>query len=226
MPWRSRLRTIGYSVFLTSLAWIAVGLWLYIDRLKPGAPLPSSARVGRSDPQPGSIRNFHRDSQAVNVPARGSAEADKLIIPVAGVRPEELTDTFTQAREGGMRVHDAIDIIAPRGTPVLAASAGTIEKLFLSLAGGNTIYIRSPDRTRIFYYAHLDSYAPAMRAGIGVRQGQVLGTVGASGNADPAAPHLHFEVMQTAPDRDWHEKASALNPYPLLTRQRETTATR
>ena len=139
-----------------------------------------------------------------------------LIIPVAGVRTAQLADTFTQAREGGLRVHDAIDIMAPRGTPVVAAAPGRIEKLFVSKAGGNTIYQRSPEGELIFYYAHLDSYAPGLAEGQPVRAGQRIGTVGSTGNADPAGPHLHFAVLRTRPTAKWHEPATPLNPYPLL----------
>jgi murein DD-endopeptidase MepM/ murein hydrolase activator NlpD len=136
---------------------------------------------------------------------------------VANIAPSALTDTFTQSRAGGARVHNAIDIMAPTGTPVIAAVAGTVEKLFLSDEGGKVIYIRSPDKQTITYYAHLDAYAPSLREGDRVRQGQVLGTVGYSGNASPEAPHLHFAVMRTSPDKEWYEPSESLNPYPLLT---------
>ena len=141
------------------------------------------------------------------------------VMPVSGVLPTRLTDTFTDARAGGARVHDAIDIMAPRGTPVFAAVPGTVEKLFTSKAGGLTIYVRSPDRRTITYYAHLDAYAPGLAERQQVRQGQQIGTVGFTGNADPSAPHLHFAIMQTTPDSDWWEPATAINPYPVLTGQ-------
>lgn len=139
-----------------------------------------------------------------------------LLIPVAGVRPEQLVDTFAEARANGARPHDAIDIMAPRGTPVLAAAAGRVEKLFVSRDGGNTIYVRAPDGMRIYYYAHLDSYAPSLAEGIDLRRGELLGTVGSTGNADPLAPHLHFAIWETSPERKWSEPATAINPYPSL----------
>lgn len=142
-----------------------------------------------------------------------------LIIPVQGVAANQLTDTFTQARQGGLRVHDAIDIMAPRGTPVVAASAGKIEKLFASSAGGLTIYLRCDDRRFIHYYAHLDSYAAGLAESQRVAQGQLLGAVGFTGNANPAAPHLHFAVQLTSPQAKWYEPSTALNPYPLLARR-------
>lgn len=135
---------------------------------------------------------------------------------MAGVQAEQLADTFSQAREQGLRSHDAIDIPAPRGTSVLAAAAGRVEKLFLSKPGGKTIYIRSGDGRRIYYYAHLDQYAPSLSEGQQVSVGQVLGVVGSTGNAAPSVPHLHFAVMQTDPDARWWEPALAINPYPLL----------
>ena len=142
-----------------------------------------------------------------------------LIIPVQGVQPGQLTDTFTQARDGGVRVHDAIDIMAPRGTPVLAAAAGTVAKLYTSAAGGLTIYLRLDDRRFILYYAHLDSYAAGLSEGQHVVQGQVIGAVGSTGNASPTAPHLHFAVQQTTEAAKWYEPSSAINPYPLLMRR-------
>ncbi len=142
-----------------------------------------------------------------------------LAIPVQGVAPAQLSDTFNDARAQGGRSHDAIDIIAPRGTPVLAAAPGRVEKLFLSGEGGTTVYVRSLDRARIYYYAHLDRYAPGLREGMAIRRGQTLGTVGSTGNANPDAPHLHFAILATSPEAEWWDEARALNPYPLLTRR-------
>ena len=139
-----------------------------------------------------------------------------LAVPVAGVRAEQLSDTYTQSRAGGARVHNAIDIMAPRGTPVVAAAPGTVEKLFFSDGGGGiTAYMRSPDRQWIYYYAHLDAYAPGLREGQVLRRGDPVGTVGFTGNANPAGPHLHFAVHRMREGEDWHE-GTAVNPYPLL----------
>lgn len=211
-----RLRTIAVTAILTSIAWIAFGggvidgarnlLTVRSDR---GAAIDPGARA-RPTGEP-----LHR-SRAQPVPSGAPGD---YIIPVAGIRAEQLSDTFTDARGGGTRVHDAIDIMAPRGTPVVAATAGTLEKLFTSAAGGLTLYVRSPDRRTITYYAHLDAYAPGLAPGMAIRRGQPLGTVGFTGNADPAAPHLHFAIMQTTPDASWWEPATAINPYPLLTKQ-------
>ncbi|QPQ56206.1 M23 family metallopeptidase [Allosphingosinicella flava] len=139
-----------------------------------------------------------------------------LAIPVAGVKPEQLIDTFTQARAGGSRIHDAIDIMAPRGTPVLAAAPGTVEKLFFSEGGGGvTAYVRSPDKLWTYYYAHLDRYAPGLEEGKAVQRGTPIGTVGSTGNASPEGPHLHFAINRMQPGESWHE-GSPINPYPLL----------
>jgi peptidoglycan LD-endopeptidase LytH len=143
-----------------------------------------------------------------------------LAIPVAGIKAAQLTDTFTQARAGGARVHDAIDIMADEGTPVVAAAPGTVEKLFLSEGGGGiTAYVRSPDQRWIYYYAHLQGYAPGLAEGQQVKRGQVLGRVGHTGNANPEGPHLHFAIHRMRAGEKWHEGA-AVNPYPLLAGKR------
>lgn len=142
------------------------------------------------------------------------ARAGPLVIPVAGVRAEQLVDTFDDARGEG-RVHDAIDIMAPRGTPVIAAAAGTVEKLFDSVRGGRTIYIRRPGGQWIDYYAHLDGYAPGLAEGQKVARGQTIGSVGSTGDASPEAPHLHYAINAIAPGESWWQ-GKAVNPYPLL----------
>ncbi|TZF80517.1 M23 family metallopeptidase [Lysobacter lacus] len=139
-----------------------------------------------------------------------------LIIPVAGIQPSQLVDTFTEARSEG-RVHEAIDIMAPAGTPVLAAVDGPVAKLFTSARGGLTIYQYDGDARRVYYYAHLQSYAPGLAEGQALRQGQLIGFVGSSGDASPTAPHLHFTVGDLGPDKKWWQ-STALNPYPLLVR--------
>ena len=120
------------------------------------------------------------------------------------------------AKRSSGRRHDAIDIMAPFGTPVVAAAAGTVEKLFRSDRGGNTVYIRSPDRTTIYYYAHLDRYAPGLAEKKPVKRGEVIGTVGFTGNAAPQGPHLHFEIQPTTAGSGWWQHGPQLNPYPLL----------
>jgi len=135
-----------------------------------------------------------------------------LIVPVAGVRPEQITDTFHQARNG--RIHEATDILAPRGTPVLAVDDGHIEKLFTSKQGGLTVYQFDPTQTYCYYYAHLDRYAPGLQEKQAIRKGDLLGMVGSTGNALPDAPHLHFALFELGPEKRWWE-GKPLDPLPL-----------
>ncbi|HEX5832542.1 MAG TPA: M23 family metallopeptidase [Pyrinomonadaceae bacterium] len=137
-----------------------------------------------------------------------------LIIPVAGVRPDQLLDTFSQSRFEG-RTHDAIDIMAPAETAVLAAADGRIQKLFQSERGGTTIYQLSADQKLIFYYAHLARYADGLTEGKQVRQGEVIAYVGDTGNAGAGNYHLHFSVAVVSDPKRYWEGAN-INPYPLL----------
>ena len=137
-----------------------------------------------------------------------------LLLPVQGVTAAQLQDTFSDARSGG-RVHDAIDILAPAGTPVLAVADGTVEKLFDSKLGGITLYQFNPARTHAYYYAHLQGYAAGIAEQQALKRGQVIGYVGATGNASADAPHLHFAIFELGPERRWWE-GTAINPYPLL----------
>lgn len=151
-------------------------------------------------------------SARLNMPAfRGG-----IIVPVAGIQPSDLHDNFMQLRGGGTRTHGAIDIMAPRGTPVLAAVDGTIRKIFTSAGGGLTIYQFDGTEEHVYYYAHLDAYAPTLREGLFVSQGTVLGYVGTTGNATPTAPHLHFAIETLPPTKEWW-KGTPMNPYPILT---------
>ena len=211
-----RLATVVVTATLTSAVWIVAGGTI-IDRARlasglaaPGAVVPA-ASPGTS-PQPAAARG----TPAVALTMRQSGP---LLIPVRGKGPKDLADTFTAARAGGARVHDAIDIMADEGTSVIAAAPGKVEKLFLSKPGGKTIYVRSVDGRTIYYYAHLKGYAPGLAEGQQVIAGQQLGEVGSTGNASPAGPHLHFAVLSTTPQAKWWETATAINPYPLLTRR-------
>lgn len=137
-----------------------------------------------------------------------------LLIPVQGVRATDLRDTFGDARSGE-RMHEALDIMAPAGTPVLAVADGHVEKLFDSERGGLTIYQFEPQERWCYYYAHLQSYAPGLAEGRQLKRGDVIGYVGSTGNADPAAPHLHFAVFALTPERQWWT-GTAVNPYPMF----------
>lgn len=149
-------------------------------------------------------------------PVQGEAartDPNRPIVPVGGISPDQLRDSFHDKRDG--RTHDAIDIPAARGTPVVAAVEGNVVKLFHSKAGGITVYQFDDPQSFCYYYAHLDRYAPGLKEGTLLRQGQVLGYVGTTGNAPPNAPHLHFEVHELGPDKAWW-KGTALDPLPLL----------
>jgi murein DD-endopeptidase MepM/ murein hydrolase activator NlpD len=152
-------------------------------------------------------------------PASRIPPGTNLLLPVQGIEPGQLTDTFDDARGGGSRAHEALDIMAPRGTPVLAATSGTIEKLFTSDAGGLTIYQFGPRREHTYYYAHLDRYAPGLHEGQSVRRGEVIGYVGSTGNASEDAPHLHFAIFVLGPEKRWWQ-GTAIDPYPLLAPRR------
>jgi peptidoglycan LD-endopeptidase LytH len=139
----------------------------------------------------------------------------RLLIPVAGVRAEELRDTYSDARSEG-RVHDAIDIMAARNTPVVAAADGRVVHLFQSAKGGITIYqLAAADEHFVFYYAHLERYADGLSEGHVARRGETIGYVGDTGNASPGNTHLHFQIYRVAdPKRFW--TGENVNPYPLL----------
>ncbi len=138
----------------------------------------------------------------------------ELIIPVFGVVAGELRDTFTEARGNG-RVHDAIDILAPRNTPVLAATNGRVLKLFTSKAGGLMVYAADSSERFIMMYGHLDGYAPGLADGSRLTRGQTIGFVGTTGNAPPNLPHLHFAIARAVDISRWWQ-GTAVNPYPLL----------
>lgn len=149
------------------------------------------------------------------VPAVRADTSDlSLAIPVAGVERADLTRQFDEQRSGG-RAHRAIDILAPRGTPVLAASDGRIERLLFNQLGGNTIYQRDPVRGFVYYYAHLQRYRAGLSEGDDVRKGEVIGYVGTTGNAPPEAPHLHFAIHRVGPSDRWWQ-GEPIDPFDLL----------
>ena len=145
--------------------------------------------------------------------AGGSMPA-KLLVPVEGIPYAKLTDTFDQPR-GQERHHEALDIMAPKDTPVRAAGDGKVVKLFDSKPGGITLYQFDPSEQHAYYYAHLDRYADGIKEGMQLKRGDLLGYVGATGNADPNAPHLHFAVFALTPEKQWW-KGTPVNPYPML----------
>lgn len=156
-------------------------------------------------------------------PASAAAQREeqsgpRLLVPVAGVAPHELTRQFDEPRSGG-RLHQAIDILAPRNTPVLAADDGTIARLMQNELGGLTVYQLDPTERFAYYYAHLEAYAEGLVEGAPVRRGELIGYVGTSGNAPQSTPHLHFAVLRLTDRRRWWEGAP-IDPYDLLVESR------
>jgi peptidoglycan LD-endopeptidase LytH len=137
----------------------------------------------------------------------------RLRVPIDGIDLESLKGGFAEERAG--HAHEAVDILAPRNTPVHAVGDGTIAKLFTSKAGGLTIYQFDPSQRFCYYYAHLERYAAGLNDGNRVAQGQVIGYVGTSGNAPPDTPHLHFAIFELGPDKHWWE-GKAIDPYEVF----------
>jgi murein DD-endopeptidase MepM/ murein hydrolase activator NlpD len=222
-------------LFLAFLVGLLLGANLVYFAMHRGAPQAST--IPAPSPTPAAIASTSTatttaetpSSQAVAAnpatttptPARATRPSSDsaigptdLLLPVRGVRAEQLLDTYADARGEG-RVHDAIDIMAPRGTPVLAASDGSVARLFASKLGGITIYEFDPTSTWVYYYAHLDRYADGLAEGQALRRGEVIGYVGSTGNASADAPHLHFEVSRLGPGKHWWQSVP-VDPYPLL----------
>jgi murein DD-endopeptidase MepM/ murein hydrolase activator NlpD len=137
----------------------------------------------------------------------------QLLFPLPRAQSKGLRDSFSEKRGG--RMHEAVDIMAPRGTPVRAVDDGRIEKLFTSVPGGITIYQIDATNTFTYYYAHLDRYAKGLAQGALVKRGDVIGYVGSTGNAAPNAPHLHFAIFRLGTTRQWW-KGEPIDPYPYL----------
>jgi len=219
---RGLVTTIGLSFALGALTDTAL-TWRLHELKKD--PLPAARGDSRAAHDPAEPRGAERPGERGEAPPVGTAgsvamnTATEMLrrrgleIPVKGVRPSELQDTFADGR--GSHAHEAIDIMAPRRTAVVAADDGRIKKLFTSKAGGLTIYQFDPTETFSYYYAHLDSYADNIREGAKVRRGDVIGYVGATGNASSKAPHLHFAIFRLMPERQWW-KGEPINPYPIL----------
>jgi len=138
----------------------------------------------------------------------------QLTLPVQGISADDIRDNFNETR-GGSRRHEAIDVLAPRNTPVLAVEDGRIAKLFLSEAGGITIYQFDPTENYVYYYAHLEAYAPGLKEKDSITRGQVIGYVGTTGNAPRETPHLHFAVFKMTGEKQWW-RGTALDPYRVL----------
>jgi murein DD-endopeptidase MepM/ murein hydrolase activator NlpD len=191
-----------------------------MDKLLAGVLLGILAMVGiglmqsRQMPEIGKVHAGGPEPQVAGAEIDPVAFRRNIIIPVQGVSAADIRDTFDEAREPE-RKHEATDILAPRGTPVLAADDGEIQKLFSSKAGGLTLYQFDSTGQYCYYYAHLDRYADGIREGMTVSRGDTIGHVGTTGNAPPGTPHLHFGIFKLGPEKRWWE-GIPINPYPIL----------
>jgi murein DD-endopeptidase MepM/ murein hydrolase activator NlpD len=212
-----------FAGFVTGMLFLILLLWRSgsLQPVRAAGGAPTARAVTASAATPRKMKSALAAPEAPQPPPIASAqpsfeaEVPDLLVPVQGVDVSKIIDTFNEGR--GERRHQATDIMAPRGTAVVAAADGTIVKLFNSRLGGITIYQFDPTQTWCFYYAHLDRYADGIREGMAVSKGQVIGYVGSTGDASPSAPHLHFEVTKLGPEKKWW-KGTAINPYPILVR--------
>ena len=198
------------NVWLPSLMLIATGC----SQRAPWRVIP--APVVTAAPAPGGAR---QQAAEVSIPLATAADATavahlSLLFPVPGVDTMRLDDSFDAPREGGRR-HNAIDIMAPRGTPILSVQDGRVLRLSTNANGGITLYATDLEEHFVFYYAHLERYHPSMYTGRPLLRGDTLGYVGTSGNAPKDTPHLHFQLMRMPPDNKFWN-GEPINPYPLL----------
>jgi len=195
-----------FTAVVVSAFWI----WFYSVVPKPGLEVARSGNIVAVKP---------KNAPPVEVAQQVVVGPAGLAIPVVGVKTADIIDTYDAARGSGRR-HDANDIMAAEGTPVIAAADGTIEKLFFSKGGGGiTIYERANDPKWQYYYAHLSAYAPGLHEGQQVKRGQVIGRVGHTGDASASGPHLHFAINSMGPGQRWWQ-GTPINPYPLLAGKR------
>jgi len=168
-----------------------------------GVTVPTPGPVGAVNPPP------------VTPEAMAGLAARRISVPIAGISAAKLPDTFNESRGGGARKHEALDIMSPRNTPVHSVDDGSVIKLFTSKAGGLTVYAADPTGHFIYYYAHLDHYAPGLHEGQPLHRGDVIGYVGSTGDASPDAPHLHFAIALSNNVKEWW-KGTAVDPTPVL----------
>jgi len=183
--------------------------------------VPKPARSGGSTSAPSAPSPNGAVPLATAATLSTSAEADaeyvksrRVMLPVAGIQTDQLTDSFEEPRDGSRR-HHAIDILAPRGTPVLAADDGHVLRVSWNSAGGNTVYATDAESRIVYYYAHLDHYHEGLSAGMRLVKGDTIGFVGTTGNAPKDIPHLHFQIMRMPHDgKYWN--GEAINPFSIL----------
>ncbi len=217
----------GRAIPLIAIAFaagIAVG-WMLRFPLRP-ATLSRSADVtlpvgtaGTSSGMTTTARIAASPPAAPDAPATGAAierlERRRLRLPIDNANVDAMRGQFGDPRDAGARGHEAVDILAPRNTPVHAVDDGIVAKLFLSRQGGITIYQYDPGQEFCYYYAHLERYAAGLKEGQTVSRGDVIGYVGTSGNAPANTPHLHFAIFELTPERHWWEGVP-LDPWEVF----------
>ena len=165
-------------------------------------------------PPPAEIRAPNASLPVMSADATEALRSRAFTLPVQGIKKDDLRNTFDELR-GGSRRHEAIDILAPRNTPVFAVEDGEVARLFLSDAGGITIYQFDPSKTYVYYYAHLEKYAEGLKEGDAIKRGQIIGYVGTTGNAPRDTPHLHFAIFKMTDEKRWWQ-GTAIDPYSVL----------
>ena len=194
------------ALCVVGLAWMAAGT-------------TPNANVAQTVPGRSASKTYTIPASSVVLATLPGTAPRPLAMPVAGIDPSTIHDNFDEMRGGSTRRHDALDILAPRGTNVLATDDGTVKKLFNSVPGGLTVYQFDPDERYCYYYAHLDAYAPGLHEGQSLRRGDLVGYVGTTGNAPKETPHLHFAITRLDPDKRWWT-GTAIDPFPLLYKPR------
>lgn len=217
---------IGHFALAGCAALSLIAVFASCSRTKDAATLQAAATHSGGLTSPSKTKRAKASSQTADATpisasttgiVAGNADdvlrlrARGLALPVSAVSAAQLTDNYTHARSAGA-THQALDIMAPRGTPVLAVEDGRVTKLFSSKAGGITLYQFDPAAEYVYYYAHLDRYADGILEGHNVTKGQIIGYVGSTGNAAPNAPHLHFAVSRLGPERQWW-RGTPINPF-------------
>jgi murein DD-endopeptidase MepM/ murein hydrolase activator NlpD len=206
MPHSREISTLEVLTLTSILAWKVI--WpneAPATQLASAQPAKQSTASKQSTAKPDLRLSESQATQAVT-----ELRSRKLTFPIKGFDPERVKNSYNESR--GNQKHEAVDILAPRDTPIMAVDDGTIAKLFLSKLGGTTIYQFDPSRKYIYYYAHLEKYADGLKDGAAIKRGQIMGYVGTSGDAPPNTPHLHLSISMPEADKKWWQTAP-LNPY-------------
>lgn len=196
----SNARIAALVLLLTTLGVVSCATWVE-KAAAPPAPLAVETAVPETS------------AAATTQPPRDPLAARRLLIPVKGLARKDLRDNFGEKR--GVRRHHALDIMAPRGTPVVAADDGRVVKIRRHILGGLSVYQYDSEERYAYYYAHLDAFAKDLEEGRMIERGDLIGYVGTTGNAPASAPHLHFAIIAMGPERKWY-KGTLVNPYPYL----------